>query len=64
MQICKIGGTFYSDFQNFQVSHPGVVGPRKSGFQKCPSPPPPPPGEVLVIFLYYLRLGVQIICTH
>ena len=47
----KIGGTFYSDFQNFQLSHPVVVGQRKSGFQKCPIPPPPV--EVLVIFLYY-----------
>ena len=26
--------------RNFKLSHPGVVGPRKSGFQKCPSPPP------------------------
>ena len=63
----KLGGIFYSDFQNFQMSHPGVfgVGPRKSGFQNQappplgrenqppPPPPPPPPGEVLVTFLYY-----------
>ena len=46
----KIGRTFYSDFQKIQMSHPGVVGPRKSGFQKCPSPP----SAVLVTFFLLL----------
>ena len=36
----KIGGTFYSDFQNFQMSHPIVVGPRENQASKNVCPPP------------------------
>ena len=45
--VCKIGGTFYSNFKNFQVSHPVVVGLRKLPAKKVSVPPPV---EVLVIF--------------